>query len=951
MRRTSGNIKMQRIMKKIYLMCAVALLAAVGCNKEIEDGSAPVGSVVLTATVESDDTKVGAEVNKETSKVAFTWTKGDAIAVQTASGYETFTLTGDGGSSKGEFTGNASPVANAAAVFPAAAAGSGSDVNLPAEYDYVAGQTNALLYATVTSDNKMSFKHLGGLLSFELKGVPAGSKLVLTAAGMKINGAYDITDGQVNAVATETASESTVTVKFAEKLAEALVYIPLPVGEYASLKAQAIDADGNVIKEIASTASKSISRKTLKAMPYMIVDLKDWFVSPEGAGDKTGSSWDNAMDQAAFNEFMNHDYGKHSAEKCQVFNGSTIHFKEGKYNFVAAAKSGVTRFKLQYDNMGEPCNIDFKGGYSAASTGVDLTQRDAARYVTKLTGDANNNDKADQDEDTGIFCVDNWAYLTFDGITFTCAGGQDDTKYRQGAFVTNSDNYSNELTFTNCTFKDLMSSNKETTSGSSTSYVGYGAAIYINNNGTIKVKDCLFEDCTGHHVGGAITVGSGNSSLEVEGCTFTRCIATKTYGGAIASGEGAPVTVKRSTFDGCRSNGNHGGTFYANKGANFKVEGCTITNAYAKNSGAVFCAESHSGNTLFTMKDCVARDCSADNQGGVGYVYKNTAVNLEGCTFTNCQTTSSNGGAISAYYTGVEINATDCVFDACKTPTTSGMGGAICIQAGPILKLDGCTFKNCSANNRGGAIRALSSKISDVDTHAIMFMNDCSFTDNTTSGDWGGAIALSNGHMLMNNSTFKDNYSNTKGTSINGGGCWVIVNSTITVASNISGVANTPLRNESGTPAFIMNSMVFYNGTQTDNDDTAIMVNGNRSFVSKGYNVYNTYSTSTTSFTTNFEPAETDVTGQPMSAYGLTWNTDHYTWNGPAETQQKATLAELEDALKTGCDYSLLGLSNIGLEFYNWLQGLEEDKNPLAYDQKGNARNTSAMWPGAYEKH
>ena len=197
MRRMSGNIKEMKIMKKIYLMCAVALLAAVGCMKEMNDGYIPSGSVVLTATVETDveepDAKVGAIVDKEAGKVAFTWTKNDVIAVQTASGFENFNLAGEGGAAKGEFAGNATPSAGGVAVFPAAAAGTVSGnsltVNLPASYDYVAGQTNALLYAEVASDNTMMFKHLGGLVSLELKGVPAGAKFVLTAEGQKINGA------------------------------------------------------------------------------------------------------------------------------------------------------------------------------------------------------------------------------------------------------------------------------------------------------------------------------------------------------------------------------------------------------------------------------------------------------------------------------------------------------------------------------------------------------------------------------------------------------------------------------------------------------------------------------------------------------------------------------------------------------------------------------------------
>ena len=293
--------------------------------------------------------------------------------------------------------------------------------------------------------------------------------------------------------------------KFAEKAVEAVVYVPLPVGEYVALKAQVLAADGSVISEVAADETKTLGRKVLKAMPYMLVNLKDWFVSPEGAGDKSGSSWDNAMDQKAFNYFINYD--RNGAEftkaECEVFNGSTIYFKEGKYNFLAHA-DGKDRFKLQFTNMGKGCYVTFLGGYAASSTGTDLTKRNAKQYVTKLTGDANNDNAGSTNDDTGIFCIDNWAFLTFDGITFTCAGGKADNKWKQGAFVTNSDNHKNSLTITNCVFKDLYSSDKTSKNNNSTSYVGYGAAIYANANCTIKVSDCQFENCNGNHVGGAI---------------------------------------------------------------------------------------------------------------------------------------------------------------------------------------------------------------------------------------------------------------------------------------------------------------------------------------------------------------------------------------------------------------------------------------------------------------
>lgn len=935
-------------MKKIYLLGAVALLAAAGCNKELPQGDLPSGSVVLTASVETDGTKVGATVNEETKKVAFTWTKGDAVAVQTASGFETFSLSGNGGEATGEFVGNAAPAAGGVAVFPAAAAGavSGNNLtlNLPASYTYVAGQTNALLSAKV-ADNNLAFTHLGGLVAIELKGVPAGAKLVFTAKDKQISGAYTVDlaaeTPQVNVAATTSAADSTLTVNFAEAAVEALVYLPLPVGEYPSWTAKVLGADDAVLKEVSTTAAKTVARKTLKAMPYMIVDLKDWFVSPTGAGDKSGSSWDNAMDQVAFNYFINYDRnGKEfTKEECEVFNGSTIHFMEGKYNFLANSE-GKDRFKLQFTNMGEPCNITFLGGYAADSKGTDLSKRDAAQYVTKLTGDANNNDQADVDEDTGIFCVDNWAHLTFDGITFTCAGGKADNKWRQGALVTNSDNYTNSLTITNCVFKDLYSSNKTSTNDSgSTSYVGYGAAIYANAHCTMKISDCSFENCNGNHVGGAITLGINSSTLEIERCSFSGCNAVKTYGGAIASGEGAPMTIKNCTFDNCTS-GNHAGALYANKGAVVNVENCTFTACKSGNAGSAACFEAHSGNTVANLKDCTFDSCAATNQGTI-YSYKTATVNLDKCTFKNC-TAGKDGGALAGYAPGVAFNATDCTFDACKA--TAGMGGAIYLQAGPIGKFNACTFKDCQANNRGGAFRILNGTISSVTYQPLLYMNACSVYNCFTTGDWGGAIASSSGNLLINNSTFADCYSKTSGTTINGGGSWLIVNSTIAVASEISGKANTPLRNESGTPAFIMNSMVFYYGNQTDADDSAIFNNGtNRTFASAGYNVYNTYA--------NFTPAATDVTGQPMSAFGLTLKTDCYEWNGPSADQAKATLAEVEEALKTKCNQKVGDVANIGLDFYNWLQEIGGGKNPLAYDQKGNARNTNAMWPGAYEKN
>ena len=79
-----------------------------------------------------------------------------------------------------------------------------------------------------------------------------------------------------------------------------------------------------------------------------------------------------------------------------------------------------------------------------------------------------------------------------------------------------------------------------------------------------------------------------------------------------------------------------------------------------------------------------------------------------------------------------------------------------------------------------------------------------------------------------------------------------------------------------------------------------------------------------------------------VSGLGLTWSNGYYTWNGAVSGFTTAKLADIEAVVKS---------TTLGANFYNWLQGLESGKNPLALDQAGNARNTAAMWPGSYEKH
>ena len=149
-------------------------------------------------------------------------------------------------------------------------------------------------------------------------------------------------------------------------------------------------------------------------------------------------------------------------------------------------------------------------------------------------------------------------------------------------------------------------------------------------------------------------------------------------------------------------------------------------------------------------------------------------------------------------------------------------------------------------------------------------------------------------------------------------------------------------RNESGTDrtAALLNTIMLFDGY------TSVHVNGTSyNVTSLGYNLTGTNNE-------NYYPSDSDKTECTLSGLGMRWYDEgYYQWSGQVSGFTKASLSVVEDAVKTKCNRAAGPYSNVGLEFYNWLQEVGGGKNPLALDQAGNARNTAAMWPGSYEKH
>ena len=298
---------------------------------------------------------------------------------------------------------------------------------------------------------------------------------------------------------------------------------------------------------------------------------KAYFVSPEGAGDKTGASWDNAMGLEQLRPMLGSDYKAKTVEDCEALDGYTFYFKEGSYCMTTNEKD---RMKLNFKEYVKPCYISFLGGYDESSTGVDLSKRDVASNVTKFTGDRNGNGKADSG-DTGLFCLDAYAYLTFDGCTFAHSYGKD--RWKQKAFMLNTDELgaTTELSLSNCKFTDIYDYDDP----KDAKYEG-GAAIWLCKGSTAKITDCEITGMTSTSRGGAIRLIDATSIMYMNNCSVYGNKITDLWGNGVQVSNGN-FYVNNSTI---AKNTGAGGAF--NGGGNQLIVNTTIVNAHVSGTAA-----------------------------------------------------------------------------------------------------------------------------------------------------------------------------------------------------------------------------------------------------------------------------------------------------------------------------------------------------------------------------
>ena len=252
------------------------LLAVTACNTEtlIEPISTEIS---LTATIKSN------EVKAHVSDGVFSWTASDKISVWTTKGnFQTLSLYEGANSSNATFKGildSDNAAMSTCAVYPAGRHSLDGDVitiNLPSEYNL----TNDILsvkmpmYAHLESDDRALFTPMGGLMSFTLINVPAGTvKIVFEAADRTVSGDFKANAADEIPVlnATELTDANTITLLISPSDEERNIkfYIPLPVGVYTGLKISLLNDNDEVLVSKETSKPNTVSRKSIVNMPTL----------------------------------------------------------------------------------------------------------------------------------------------------------------------------------------------------------------------------------------------------------------------------------------------------------------------------------------------------------------------------------------------------------------------------------------------------------------------------------------------------------------------------------------------------------------------------------------------------------------------------------------------------------------------------------------------------------
>lgn len=413
-----------------------------------------------------------------------------------------------------------------------------------------------------------------------------------------------------------------------------------------------------------------------------------------------------------------------------------------------------------------------------------------------------------------------------------------------------------------------------------------------------------------------------------------------------------------------------GTAFYFDSSAasNISFDGCTFsgfTQDGTINGGPIYVKGT--GAVVLTFNDCTFSGNSC-NTGGTAYFYNpNAIISITDCTFSG-NSSASHGGAIRAReFDSLSISGGS--FDSNKSTNAGNKGGAIYVDGGTTVTIDGTTFSNniggtwgvTSPSGRGGALLFVSS--------AAVTVKNATFSGNKASN--GGAIHTEKGSSVyIVNSTFTGNNA-TNGASLRtlgeeGSLATLVVINTLFSGNKVTGTGTTGGFDVQATTNY--SRVLIANSTFRNLDGNAALgTNG-----APNFNVVScTFNENTADFNRNFNNGKfynSILASAALSAGDNLKKAQYYSIFGDTRYGEGGTTTAIET--ETGLAAACLGTYSDGVYPLNsaksasYSAGMssddikkltftditltDEQKALLAKDQKGNDRTGTIM--GAYVK-
>jgi len=882
-------------------MIAFAVVAA-ACAKE-KDLPTPAEKVnpdgtktiVFTAqaptrtTIDANDQVVSWSAGDE---VKFVWDGGSATATASETGSSTnFSVTVPDG------------VTEVYAVYPAAAGGSYDNGNVNVHFNgsrtdgSFAANDISVAKATKSGDawsSTLAFKNVACLIKVGVTSSTITKLQVYAGNGETLAGYLPVNiasngDPSLGAVSSSPSDHVTMEVS-----GPGNYYIPVIPGVTMSkgFQVKLFEGDDQITPFFYNGEYTTARGKVIK-LSNIESHAGQYYVTPSGAGTKSGQSWNNAMDAATFKAFIE------NADNYFVLRGATIHlsaeeFTFGDYLQPDFSSHSETAFTIEGTKSGSDITTFVGGTGDPAGTLWPHSNSNVTVKNVKFAGtDGNSNRAAIRVNNTGV-------KLQLEDCIFE----NNKTSGQSGAINL----IKGIVSITNCEF-----------TGNSAST---GASVHVEN-ANVTINGCTFANNSGD--GNALHCTNTAAVVSMENCDISGGDKCTVYG----------VNANTVSFTSVNFHDNH--TSDENGGAVARLVGAgtyTFTNCDFVNNAS----DNFGGAIVIASGDVHATFIGGKFQGNHADGVDNT---------------KSAGGAIYASGSGVQFDCSGVLFKSNYNAVGSNekSGGIIRVESATgKATFDNCVFDgNHSYRPSGSANPPCAAIVNNrtVDGPTYYF-NACEFMNNATGtyagvgAKYGMVFGLYNETTLaFNNCSIHDNYGQRNTDPID----WIYVNNTgVKLIFSNSSVIGDPSRRTSATGSvskkngngvfylsldasfyFINNILCSPSGGKSLNCATSITIEN--SYYNKTSPVNGTCNWGTDTGSGH------DYTAN--STYFGSWSAP-YTWNGTLTGTNSNMLAATADVNSE--------IQSADADFYAWLNSI----GALGKDINGNSRGATS-WPGCYQ--